>query len=67
MIEDFIELLRELDDGSWVELEHDDEYICIDGHYSVEKIEEWFARLEAQVYENCFQSCSIANYLEENE
>ena len=35
MIEDFIELLRELDDGSWVELEHDDKYICIDGF-------EWF-------------------------
>lgn len=67
MIEDFIELLRELDDGSWVELEHDDKYICIDGHYSVEKIEAWFARLEAQAYENGIESCSIANYLEEDD
>ena len=65
MIKEFIELLREIDDGSWVELEHNDTYVCIDGHYSVEKIEAWLSQIKAQAYESGIEACSIANYLEE--
>lgn len=52
MIEQIVELFRKADESAWVEPESDG-YVCIDGHFDVDIIEDWLAEVKERVWDEC--------------